>query len=185
MGVNGVILTSPLWAGLIATAFVPWAGRPVIETAPTGVHFGARHLSGQTRHKTRPSKPRPAGTMALPGDAAALRFHLDISGAVMVHDPHAQTMTAVAHVTQCPYCIRSHTRIAVRKGATEQGKKMGVRDMTSADFAKETDAKMKDAITNGLKQTKDGKAQEMEPYKDKLKPEEIDNLVAYVKSLKK
>ena len=26
---------------------------------------------------------------------------------------------AVAHVTQCPYGIRSHTRIAVRKGATE------------------------------------------------------------------
>jgi cytochrome c6 len=70
------------------------------------------------------------------------------------------------------------------KGATEQGKKMGVRDMTSADF-KETDAKMKDTITNGVKQTKNGKAQEMEPYKDKLKPEEIDNLVAYVKSLKK
>jgi mono/diheme cytochrome c family protein len=54
----------------------------------------------------------------------------------------------------------------------------------TADF-KETDAKMKDAITNGLKQTKNGKTQEMEPYKDKLKPEEIDNLVAYVKSLKK
>jgi AhpD family alkylhydroperoxidase len=27
---------------------------------------------------------------------------------------------AVAHVTQCPYCIRSHTRIAMRKGASEQ-----------------------------------------------------------------
>src|SRR5690349_12489662 len=27
---------------------------------------------------------------------------------------------AVAHVTQCPYCIRSHTRLAVRKGASEQ-----------------------------------------------------------------
>ena len=26
---------------------------------------------------------------------------------------------AVAHVTQCPYCIRSHTRVAMRKGATE------------------------------------------------------------------
>ena len=24
---------------------------------------------------------------------------------------------AVAHVTQCPYCIRSHTRLAQRKGA--------------------------------------------------------------------
>ncbi|MCO6497217.1 MAG: carboxymuconolactone decarboxylase family protein [Chitinophagaceae bacterium] len=27
---------------------------------------------------------------------------------------------AVAHVTQCPYCIRAHTRIAMRKGATKQ-----------------------------------------------------------------
>jgi AhpD family alkylhydroperoxidase len=27
---------------------------------------------------------------------------------------------AVAHVTQCPYCIRSHTRLAQRKGASEQ-----------------------------------------------------------------
>ncbi|HEX6849535.1 MAG TPA: carboxymuconolactone decarboxylase family protein [Chitinophagaceae bacterium] len=27
---------------------------------------------------------------------------------------------AVAHVTQCPYCIRSHTRQAMRKGASEQ-----------------------------------------------------------------
>jgi AhpD family alkylhydroperoxidase len=26
---------------------------------------------------------------------------------------------AVAHVTQCPYCIRGHTNAAVRKGATE------------------------------------------------------------------
>jgi AhpD family alkylhydroperoxidase len=27
---------------------------------------------------------------------------------------------AVAHVTQCPYCIRGHTENALRKGATEQ-----------------------------------------------------------------
>ena len=27
---------------------------------------------------------------------------------------------AVAHVTQCPYCIRAHTKVALRKGATEQ-----------------------------------------------------------------
>jgi len=26
---------------------------------------------------------------------------------------------AVAHVTQCPYCIRGHTELALRKGATE------------------------------------------------------------------
>ena len=27
---------------------------------------------------------------------------------------------AVAHVTQCPYCIRSHTRQALRKGASKE-----------------------------------------------------------------
>lgn len=27
---------------------------------------------------------------------------------------------AVAHVTQCPYCIQGHTRAALRAGATEQ-----------------------------------------------------------------
>lgn len=27
---------------------------------------------------------------------------------------------AVAHVTQCPYCIRSHTKTAMRKGASKQ-----------------------------------------------------------------
>lgn len=27
---------------------------------------------------------------------------------------------AVAHVTQCPYCIKGHTKLALRKGASEE-----------------------------------------------------------------
>jgi AhpD family alkylhydroperoxidase len=27
---------------------------------------------------------------------------------------------AVAHVTQCPYCIRGHTELALKRGASEQ-----------------------------------------------------------------
>jgi AhpD family alkylhydroperoxidase len=27
---------------------------------------------------------------------------------------------AVAHVTQCPYCIRGHTEAALKQGASEQ-----------------------------------------------------------------
>jgi len=27
---------------------------------------------------------------------------------------------AVAHVTQCPYCIRGHTELALKKGASQQ-----------------------------------------------------------------
>jgi len=106
-GTLGIAATSPLWVALVASAFVPWGGRAVIEALPTVVHYSARHALGQTSFLARPSTPRPAGTMALPGDAAPLRFHLDSSGAVMVHDPHAQTMTAVAHVTHPAFVLLS------------------------------------------------------------------------------
>jgi hypothetical protein len=106
-GTLGITATSPLCVALTASAFVPWGGRPVIEALPTVVHHGARHALGQASFLARPSAPRPVGTMALPGDAAALRFHLDSSGAVMVHDPHAQTMTAVAHVTHPAFVLLS------------------------------------------------------------------------------
>jgi AhpD family alkylhydroperoxidase len=37
-------------------------------------------------------------------------------------DPKTKQLiaVAVAHVTQCPYCIQGHTRAALRKGASEQ-----------------------------------------------------------------
>jgi AhpD family alkylhydroperoxidase len=34
-------------------------------------------------------------------------------------DEKTKQLIAVAHVTQCPYCIRGHTKAALRKGATE------------------------------------------------------------------
>jgi mono/diheme cytochrome c family protein len=67
------------------------------------------------------------------------------------------------------------------KGQTEQGQKMHIADMTKPDWQKgKTDAQIKDAITNGVK--KEGA--EMEGYKDKLPPEDIDALVAFVRTLK-
>jgi hypothetical protein len=106
-GVVGATASAPVWGGLIAAAFVPWGGRTVIETLPTAAHFGVRRLVEQDRYRVKPSKPRPAGTMALPGDAAALRFHVDESGAVMVHDPHEQTLTAVARLTHPAFVLLS------------------------------------------------------------------------------
>jgi len=73
-GILGTAATSTLWAALLVAAFVPWAGKPIIETAPTAAHFLARRAQGQTTYAVRPGKPRPAGTLALPGDAAALRW---------------------------------------------------------------------------------------------------------------
>ena len=70
--------------------------------------FLARRAQGQTRYAVRPDKPRPAGTLALPGDAAALRWLEDsATDAVMVHDPHGQTLTAVARVSHPAYVLLS------------------------------------------------------------------------------
>jgi AhpD family alkylhydroperoxidase len=57
-----------------------------------------------------------------PGPAEAFR---DFSRSVFAEGAlPAQTKqliaVAVAHVTQCPYCIRGHTRTAVRHGATAE-----------------------------------------------------------------
>lgn len=107
-GILGLAATAIIWVALLAGAFVPWAGRPLIETAPTALHFLARRAQGQAAFAVRPGKPRPAGTLALPGDAAALRWLLDsATGAVMVHDPHEQTLTAIARVAHPAYVLLS------------------------------------------------------------------------------
>lgn len=71
------------------------------------------------------------------------------------------------------------------KGATEQGKKMSVQDMSSPAWQAITDDKIKASVSDGLKRDKDGVHQEMEAYKSKLRPEQLDGLVAYIRALKK
>ena len=70
------------------------------------------------------------------------------------------------------------------KAQTEQGKKMAMHDITTAEWQKSwTDDKIKQAILNGVDETKDGKKKQMDPFKDKLKPEQVDALVGYTRSL--
>jgi mono/diheme cytochrome c family protein len=70
------------------------------------------------------------------------------------------------------------------KGQTAKGKEMGVSDMTAAAWQKElTDEKIQKSIEDGIDTTKDGKKQKMDPYKDKLKPDQIADLVKYVRTL--
>ena len=107
-GLSGLVVVAPVWLTLIVLTFLTWSGRYAVEVAPTVGHFLLRQAGRQTRFRARPSAPRPAGTLALPGDAAALRFHLDeTSGAVMVHDPHEQTLTAVTRVRHPAYVLLS------------------------------------------------------------------------------
>src|SRR5438067_13496821 len=67
------------------------------------------------------------------------------------------------------------------KADTEQGQKAKVADFTKPAWQKsKSDADIKAAIENGAK--KEGV--EMEPYKDKLEPAQVDALVQYIRTLK-
>jgi mono/diheme cytochrome c family protein len=57
------------------------------------------------------------------------------------------------------------------------GKKAAGHDLSSADVQKQSDADLEAVIANG-------KAPKMPKYGDKLKPEEIKGLVAYIRTLK-
>jgi len=70
------------------------------------------------------------------------------------------------------------------KGKTEQGVKKGAEDMSTKEWQKaRDDVAMKKAMLEGFKREKNGIKQEMEPYKDQLKPEQVDALIQYVRAL--
>jgi hypothetical protein len=98
-GLGGLLLVAPILAVLAASAFVRVGGRTAIEWAPVAGHWGLRRVMRQDIYLVRPTKPRPAGNLALPGDAAALRVHLDpVTSAAMIHDPHRHTLAVTCEV---------------------------------------------------------------------------------------
>ena len=106
IGGPAALYTAPIWGTALALAVVPIGGRKMIEWVPITLHWMWRSRARQTSYRRKIVKPRPAGTLALPGDAAALRQYEDKeSGAVMVHDPHAQTLTALLEVTHPSFIL--------------------------------------------------------------------------------
>ena len=67
------------------------------------------------------------------------------------------------------------------KGETDKGKEMKVRDMTTAEYQKISDADITKSMTDGINRTKDGVKQEMDSYKDSLKEEQMQALLNYTR----
>ena len=105
-GAVGFIAMGLLWGPLAASAVVRVAGRPAIEWSTTALHYRGRRVTGQTEFRARPTRPRPAGTLALPGDSASMRLHVDeATGGAMIHDPHRRTLTAVVTVSHPAFVL--------------------------------------------------------------------------------
>lgn len=84
------------------------------------------------------------------------------------------TLSLSAHAQSAADLYKS--KCAMCHGA--DGKKAAGHDLSSADVQSKSDAALTAVIT-------DGKAPKMPKYGDKLKPEEIKGLVAYIRTLKK
>ncbi|HLI24526.1 MAG TPA: SCO6880 family protein, partial [Acidimicrobiales bacterium] len=105
-------------AGPAAVAFVRIGGLPAVEWTPVAFHWQARVVAGQTTFRAKPSRPRPAGTLALPGDAASLRFYIpDAQPVCMIHDPWRNTLSAILHVRHPAYVLLSPDDQAQRVSA--------------------------------------------------------------------
>lgn len=105
-GGTSLLYVVPILLLCAAVAFVSVGGRKIVEWLPIVCLWLWRSTGGQLLFRRRIVKPRPAGTLALPGDAARLRQWLDPdSGAVMVHDPHSATLTAIVGVTHPAFIL--------------------------------------------------------------------------------
>lgn len=105
---GGVLLAyaAPIIVVCAALAWVSVGGSKLIEWLPIVVRWLWRSVGGQLLYRRRILKPRPVGTLALPGDAARLRQWLDPeTGAVMVHDPHQATLTAIVAVSHPAFIL--------------------------------------------------------------------------------
>lgn len=107
---TGAAYAIPVLIVAVAAALIPVGGRQAVTWVPIAGSWAWRTVTGQLHYRARitgrAARPRPAGTLALPGDAAVLRQYTDpVTGAVLVHDPHASTLTAILPVTHAAFVL--------------------------------------------------------------------------------
>ncbi|GAA2672550.1 hypothetical protein GCM10010400_38150 [Streptomyces aculeolatus] len=102
-GLLGAVVLAPLWAASAAMVAVRRHGRSLIDWAPIVARYIHRRRTGQSLWLARPvTRPRHDGVLHLPGAAASLKVVTpgdSAPRAAAVHDPHRQTLTAIARVT--------------------------------------------------------------------------------------
>ncbi|MDJ0464683.1 SCO6880 family protein [Streptomyces sp. H27-C3] len=108
-GLLGAVALSPLCAAAGALVAIRRHGRSLIDWAPIVARYVQRRRTGQTLWLARPvTRPRQDGVLHLPGTAASLKVVTpgdSANGAAAVHDPHRQTLTAIARVTSRAFVL--------------------------------------------------------------------------------
>nr|WP_162947595.1 SCO6880 family protein [Streptomyces acidiscabies] len=108
-GLVGAVALAPLWAASGALVAIRRHGRSLIDWTPVVTRHALRRRTGQSLWLARPvTRPHQDGILHLPGTAASLRVVTpgdSANRASAVHDPHRQTLTAVARVTSQAFAL--------------------------------------------------------------------------------
>ncbi|KUN02141.1 hypothetical protein AQI95_29160 [Streptomyces yokosukanensis] len=108
-GLLGAVALAPLWATAAALVAIRRQGRSLIDWAPIVARHAWRRRTGQALWLARPiTRPRQDGILHLPGSAASLKVVTpgdSANQAAAVHDPHRQTLTAVARVSSRAFAL--------------------------------------------------------------------------------
>ncbi|EGX58835.1 lipoprotein [Streptomyces zinciresistens K42] len=108
-GLLGAVALAPLWAASGALVAIRRHGRSLIDWAPIVTRYAHRRRTGQTLWLARPvTRPRQDGILHLPGTTASLKVVTpgdSANGAAAVHDPHQQTLTAIARVSSRAFAL--------------------------------------------------------------------------------
>lgn len=108
-GLLGAVALTPLLAASGALVAIRRHGRSLIDWAPIVARYAQRRRTGQTLWLARPvTRPRQDGVLHLPGTVASLKVVTpgdSANGAAAVHDPHRQTLTAIARVTSRAFVL--------------------------------------------------------------------------------
>ncbi|MFE9308120.1 SCO6880 family protein [Streptomyces sp. NPDC006706] len=112
-GLLGAVALAPVWAAVAALVAIRRHGRSLIDWAPIVTRYAIRRHAEHTLWLARPvTRPRRDGSLHLPGTAASLKVVTpgdSANGAAAVHDPHRQTLTAVARVTSRAFALLDPT----------------------------------------------------------------------------
>ncbi|MCA1223233.1 SCO6880 family protein [Streptomyces sp. 8L] len=108
-GLLGAVVLAPLWAVSGALVTIRRHGRSLIDWAPIVARYAHRRRTGHTLWLARPvTRPRHDGILHLPGTAASLKVVTpgdSANEAAAVHDPHQQSLTAVARVSSRAFVL--------------------------------------------------------------------------------
>ncbi|MFG2924237.1 SCO6880 family protein [Streptomyces sp. NPDC048305] len=109
IGLLGAVALAPLWAASGALVAIRRHGRSLIDWAPIVTRYAHRRHTGQTLWLARPvTRPRQDGILHLPGTTASLKVVTpgdSANQAAAVHDPHQQTLTAIARVSSRAFAL--------------------------------------------------------------------------------